>query len=86
MAVNAQGRQQPSLIVRCESCGGRFELALRSVQRYRAAGREPRCHYCRRKDRPLTAEERTRYGAYWRERFSDAELVELANAIWGASC
>ena len=39
---------------------------------------------CRRPRKPLTAEERTRYERYWRERFSDAELVELADAIWGS--
>lgn len=81
MAVAAT-RSQSFVLVRCEGCGDHFELSTRSAQRYASEGREPRCTICRRPCTPLSDDERRRFSAWWRERFSLEEIRELADAIW----
>jgi len=72
------------VVVVCPTCNDGFPLAERSLRHYHAEGREPLCPQCRRAAAVvLTDKERTRYLNWWRCRFPEAELVALADAIWG---
>ena len=66
--------------LRCSDCGDVYTLYARRAFEYRREGREPRCRTCRRPERPPPDEGDRRY---WLERFSLAEIRELAAGIWG---
>ena len=66
--------------VRCVDCSGDYELSAGAARAQQRQGREPRCRRCRRtSDEPSpTAAHR----AWWLERFTLAEIQEMALALW----
>ena len=55
-------------------------LSVRREREHRRTGRAPICSTCRRPPHPKPTEDDREW---WLERFTLAEIVELADAIWG---
>jgi hypothetical protein len=83
VAVLEHERSQPWTVVVCDVCGQDFRLSVRNAREYQRRGKPPRCRTCRRPAKPLTPVERARYERFWLSKFTRAELVALADAIWG---
>jgi hypothetical protein len=65
--------------VRCRECRGSFDLAKRNEYGWRARGLEPVCRACRAAPaKPPSQRDRD----YWLERFTLAEIREMAAGIW----
>lgn len=67
----------------CEGCGRRFEIKSRAYRSYLAGERTALCRYCDTRKgipRPVVKNE---HCLYWLERFSVAEIKDLAEACWG---
>jgi hypothetical protein len=70
----------------CGECGGDFNLSARNIRAARARGEEPRCRRCRfGEPKPASPAEQSRLRHWWLERYSVAEIREMAAAIWGES-
>jgi DNA-directed RNA polymerase subunit RPC12/RpoP len=63
--------------LRCVECGDLHAISVRRAKDWES--RDYVCPNCRRLPRPAPDE---RDYAYWRERFTHAEIVELAHAIF----
>jgi transposase len=74
-------RRTPVAVVRCGDCGAGFELSTRNASRYRAEGTQPRCQDCRRAPVMLSERQRRRLESWWRQRFGENELQEMAQAL-----
>jgi hypothetical protein len=69
-------------LVRCDDCGGDFELSTSHVRHMRAQGRELRCRSCRTTgEGPQPTEAHRRW---WLDRFSLDEIRFMASAFWPA--
>lgn len=76
--ILVDGRQRK--IVQCSDCGDSFGISSRAIRAARAQGRGLLCLTCRK---PATVRVTSIHQAYWLERMTQAEIVELAVAIWG---
>lgn len=81
MSTVARARDAEWVLLFCEDCGRPFHLTARQGRAIRAEKRSARCRACRRVTR--TTEVRDEHYAYWLERFSLAEIVEMAEWSWG---
>ena len=67
-------------MVLCSDCGGLYEASPRTLREMRQQERLPRCAQCRRPfEHMVTNVEKL----FWLERFTMAQMVEMAEAIWG---
>jgi hypothetical protein len=64
----------------CSECGDMEQINDRSYRRKIAEGRPHICRLCRQVRAVVPTET---HRNYWRTRYSQQEIVEMANAIWG---
>jgi hypothetical protein len=64
----------------CVVCGDFFTLAYRSASEMRQQGRQPICKLCKRPALVLVTDDM--YG-FWSDRFSEEEVLWMAECIWG---
>jgi hypothetical protein len=63
----------PRVVVRCDVCGERREVSERQARRLTC------CPYCRW---PAKVQVRPRHLQWWKERFTSAEIRELAEGLF----
>ena len=69
--------------LRCSRCLDSAAVSRHRLRELERTGRDYLCGQCRRVDSiVLTDAERARYLRWWRERFTEDELVRMASAIW----
>ena len=71
---------QVRVLVACSSCGDLYGVAPRTFRDMRLRQRLPLCHFCR-SPRVVAPTESQR--AWWLERFTIAEIIEMAEAFYG---
>lgn len=64
----------------CSDCGEWFELSYRATSELKRTKRPPICQSCRY---PRVIVVTQPLLEWWKERFSEAECVEMAEAMWG---
>lgn len=77
----SRARDNDWVLLFCEDCGQPFHLSARQGRAVRADKRSARCKLCRRISRKVTVQ--AEHYLFWMARFTDAELIELAEASWG---
>jgi hypothetical protein len=71
-------RRTPFVEVKCAGCGIRYDLSERRRFAYEKAGRKPLCADCQR---PPTVKVTVELCQWWRDRYSPAEIRELAAGL-----
>ena len=65
----------------CVSCGGMYDISERSERRRRVGQRSSLCPHCSRRRRDLVVSQAMM--DWWRQQYTDEEVVELAEQVWG---
>lgn len=74
-------RVEDWVLLLCEGCGRPFHLSARQGRAIKQEKRSARCAACRRVNRRLRV--RTSDYEFWLERFTEAEIVAIAEYSWG---
>jgi hypothetical protein len=69
------------LLVKCAECDRRYYVSARNAREWRRRGREPVCAECRRRPVRANAKQMAKLRAWWLERFTWDELVELGRDL-----
>lgn len=79
----ARARDQLWTLVACEGegCGRMFQIKPRAARRLRQEQRLPLCQFCLR---GIVLEVTDEHRRFWLGLFTVTELVEIAEASWGA--
>lgn len=75
-----RARDQLWTLVACEGCGRTFNIRPRAARRLRQDKRSAQCQFC---VQGIVLEVTDEHRAFWLERFSREEIVEIAEASWG---
>ncbi len=76
-----RARDQLWTLVACESCGRTFNIRPRAARRLRQDQRTAQCQFCLQ---GIVLEVTDEYRLFWLAQFSRQEIVEIAEASWGA--
>lgn len=77
----ARPRDEAWVLLLCESCGRPFSLSARQGRAIRQEKRSANCKMCRTVHRRIVVEPQDY--VFWLERFSLAEIVDMAEDSWG---
>lgn len=75
-------RQDKAALVSCFDCGRIYSVTARRARQIRAGDGVPRCDSCR-SSAAVRVNVTDAHREFWQERFTETEIVEMAEAIWG---